>query len=187
MPRHFGDPRRWQRHGRDVQGIAELFPIDSSDPNSPRIIAPWLSDTIQIVYPYPPEYGVQNIPAPAAGSDLSFTIPHNQHWRIISLSFRLLADANVANRLPRIQLQARSGTVVFTTLPAAFQTASQDRRYIMGAFGFDFGTTDPTFRAIPCPVDFVAADDFTLVTNTTGLQVGDQFSDIRLYRARVSS
>jgi len=181
------DPRRWQRHNRDIQGIRALFPTDQSDPGSSSIVAPWLSDTVQIVYPYPPEYGVQNVVQPAAGVDWSFIVPHNQHWRILSISFRFLADANVANRLPRIQLLARPGSIVLTSAPVAFQTASQDRRYVAASWAFSFAGSDPTFRQIPLPVDWVAPDNFTLRSLTSGIQVGDQFSEIFIHRARVSS
>lgn len=182
------DPRRWQRHSRDLQGIRALFPTDQSDPGTASIVAPWLSDTVQIVYPYPPEYGVENVANPAAGADFSFSVPHNQHWSIISVSFRFVASVVVVNRTVQLQVLARSGSPVFTAEAPAVQTAGQDRRYVAAAFGtLNALGGGSVFRSIPIPPNLVVADDFSLKSTIIGIDVGDQLSEIFIYRARVSS
>jgi len=181
------DPRRWQRHARDLSPIRALFPTDQSDPGSASIVAPWLSDTVQIVYPYPPEYGTQPLASPAAGSNFTFQIPVNEHWQIFSISFRFLCSAVVFNRLVRIETLDGAGGRNFLTVAATVQTASQDRRYIVSGFGYDFGTADSAFRAIPLPPGFVVRAGNTIASLISSIQVADQLSEIRVYRGRVSS
>ncbi len=182
MPKFLPDVRRWIRHNRNLQGFLPIWPQGSSDPGSPRLVAPWLSDTVQITTPVTPELSSISLTGVAAGAEISRQVDENRTWRLISFDFRLVADANVANRVVRIRLDDRNGNRVWLSQSLLVQTAGQTRQYIVAAFGADFGVAGgSTNNSILAPPGLWMPQSFTLRTATIGLQVGDQYDQIQLF------
>lgn len=182
MPKFPPDVRRWIRHSRNLQGFLSVWPQGSADPGSPRLIAPWLSDTVQIVTPVPPTIASIAITGTAAGAEWSRIVDANETWKLIAADFRLVADANVANRVVRIRLDDRAGNRVWLGQSLLVQTASQTRQYIAAAYGADIGTAGgSTNNSILTPPGLWMPQGFTLRTATIGLQVGDQYDTIQLF------
>lgn len=124
-----------------------------------------------------PYYRVLPLANPAAGADFTITGPGQGGWRLISVRFRLTADATVAGREPA--LIADDGTTAF------FQTvvrgghsagATQDYGTVPGAF--DGGGADP-FRGMPWPEKGIWLEPgWRVRSSILNLQAGDQISNI---------
>jgi hypothetical protein len=68
---------------------------------------------------------------PAAGVEISETVPAAARWRVIHFTARLVTDATVANRAPILLVDDGVNTL-FAADPAAVQTASLNRRWNAG-------------------------------------------------------
>jgi len=177
VPRFLADFRRWIRHSTDLQSFESLFPHGSSDPSSPRLFAPWLSDTVQLVtrVPNPPR---QVKPAdPAAGANWSQLQNNNVTWRLLSVTFTLVTSAAAANRVPLLRVRDGAGDLVWAGAPLAVQVASLTRTYIASAIGADMGSA-ATLRSIPLPPDLLVRQGHTLDVNTVALDALDQYSAV---------
>lgn len=69
-----------------------------------------------------PYQKLATIPNPAAGADFAITAPGQGFWRVLSLAFRLVTSAAVANRT--VTLVADDGTSVFFRTNASIQQAA---------------------------------------------------------------
>ncbi len=182
MARSPADPRRWIRHGRNLQGFNQVWDPTGNDPNAPHLIAPWLSDYIQLVTEVPPSLPNVIVTDPAAGVNWARIVNGGENWKLLSCAFTLATDANVANRTVRVQLLDRAGRVVFATHHQTLQTATQTRRYFLSAGPYDIGApATSSFRSLPIPSPLWMPQGFSIGTTVVGLQVGDQFSLIDLF------
>jgi len=180
LPKFLPDVRRWIRHNKDLQGFLSVFPAGSADPSSPRLIAPWLSDTVQLTMPVLPNLSSITVAA-AAGAEWTRQIDANQAWKLISLSFVFTTDANVATRHISIELIDRRGLLVWRGRDPQTQTASAGRQVSMSALGDDltnFGTND---QHILCHPNFWMPQGFILRSNTLNLQAGDAYTLVHLF------
>lgn len=116
---------------------------------------------------------------PAAGAELDIPVPGSEEWVIESLAFRFVADANVANRV--IALRAVQNAVAhFWTVPNASQAAGSTLDYTAFS-GVGASTTSATLATILWPANgLVLRPGQRLQSLTANIQVGDQFSAIRL-------
>jgi len=181
LPRFLPDVRRWIRHSRNLQGFLSVWPQGSSDPSSPRLVAPWISDTVQLTAEVPPRFRSADIPDPAAGADWSQIVPSRETWRIVSILYTLVTAVAVANREPELQLLDPSGLIVFRTKPRDVVPASQGVVFTAAHFGTDDHANTATLRAIPIPGNLWAPLGYTLRTVTANLQAADQYSSIRIF------
>lgn len=111
---------------------------------------------------------------PAAGAEITETVPTNGRWRLRSLRLSLTTSAAVATRQVAVGFQ--SGANLFLKIPGiAAQTASQSvvQNFFAGDPTIGFAQTDQYF---PLPPDLVIDTGFTLITQTANLQAGDQWS-----------
>jgi hypothetical protein len=76
-------------------------------------------------------YKARTIPQPAAGAEVSFTCPGEVRLLVMSLAFRLVTSAIVANRATSLYMDAE-GITVFTSVAGVVQAASADVE--LGAF-----------------------------------------------------
>lgn len=114
---------------------------------------------------------------PAADNEILETVPARRRWRLISIRFKLITDANVANRI--VTLTIDDGTNNLLTIPSdTAQTASLTRYYHYHLQPVPQFLIDAIF-SLPLPDLFLAAG-FRIQTLTTGLQAGDDFSVIQL-------
>ena len=111
---------------------------------------------------------------PAAGADISETVPSNTRWRLLSFRAQLTASATVANRQPKLTLD--DGVNIFFTVDAA---ANQ----VAGAITINtwFPGCQPLAgisgdQIMPIPTDTFLSGGYRIRTSTTGIQVGDQWT-----------
>lgn len=174
------DLRRWIRHNRDLQGFSAIFPSGGQDPGSPRLMAPWLSDTVQITSPATPVIRSNVPPTPAAQTNFGVTVPQGETWKLLSWHALFGTDANAANRLFIIQLTNATGSVLWTGEGTLFQVASQFRRYSVSAVGAYGGQQDFGYQVLTYP-DFWMPPGYVLRTAILNFQVGDQLSELAYY------
>lgn len=119
---------------------------------------------------------------PAAGAELTQTVPSGQFWILRGLHFSLVTDATVANR--RVQLVITppgSGVVNLRISSPAVQVASTTVRYhfYVGAASLENATS--LVQHSPLPAGMLLPNDTEIASLTTNLQAGDNLSTMELY------
>jgi hypothetical protein len=111
---------------------------------------------------------------PAAGVEISETVPTNARWRFLAARFVLVTNATVANR--SVTWNADDGAALFYTGASHdVQAASQTLTYCAGP-GFVAARAPAALNVeIPVPVHLVLAGGFRLRTVTGNLQAGDNY------------
>lgn len=126
------------------------------------------------------ERDLVTIANPSAGAGLTFTVPAGYTLRPLAFHFRIVTDANVANRTVYVQFRDDGGVAFATMLaPVNVQAATTvDFSFWRGLGQADWiGTTPitvPLFEAFLPPA-------YTIVTTIDTVQAGDQLSRFRLY------
>lgn len=113
---------------------------------------------------------------PAAGADWSYTV--TQVGLLVAAHAILATSAVVANRVPNLSLFDAGGNVMAEVASPSAQTAGITWRYSW--FG---GTTQEQNNGrvvIPLPLSLVLGVGFRFAIATSGLDVGDQWSNIVL-------
>lgn len=119
--------------------------------------------------------GVAN---PAAGANWSVTVPTNARWLVRGITFTLTTSATVATRTVEVNLT--DGVNQLQVFPAFnTQAASLGFRYNANSTTANV-TTDTTQIQIPIYADLRMVAGWVLSTTTVNIQVGDQYSGIRL-------
>lgn len=110
---------------------------------------------------------------PAAGSEISETVPANTIWLLKSVRFTLVTDATPDTR--QVHLVLDDGTTTLLNLPTTgTQIVSLTRNYNAHELG---GLIVPTGNEIDIglPSDVILPSGYRLVTETTLLKAGDNF------------
>ncbi|HEY3042612.1 MAG TPA: hypothetical protein VGJ39_01210 [Vicinamibacterales bacterium] len=111
---------------------------------------------------------------PAAGVEITETVPTNARWRLIAMNFQFTTDATVSNRLVTIALD--DGVTNFSrTDSGQLQGASTTPSYT-GLVGAGFSTAAGGIRHIPLPAGPLLMGGFRIRTSTTNLQAGDDYT-----------
>lgn len=124
-----------------------------------------------------------NITNPAVATDFSASVPSGARWRPRSIKATLAADANAANRNVQIIVQDASTNSLWYGAQGPNQTANQTKKYNWSA---NYPVEDSTFGSLSSdiraafPNDLILGASWSLVSNTSNLQVGDQWSSIYL-------
>ncbi len=120
---------------------------------------------------------------PAAGSELTDTVNVNEVWKVKTISFALVTDANAANR--RVHIVITDGT---NEIARAFsdveQVASTTINYFFNEQVLAFDRTDNDIILGPLPIELFLPNPFEITTITTNLQVGDNFGVMRTFVER---
>ena len=121
-------------------------------------------------------------PSPAAGGGFTYTV--SRYWEVSdSLAFRLVCDANAANRQVTVNVNDGGGVLLASFSANAVQTAAQTRDYVF----------QPNYNAPSGPVNGIfnlpwyiglLQPNFSIVLTIGAVQVGDQVSRIRLNQER---
>jgi hypothetical protein len=113
--------------------------------------------------------------APAAGANISETVPTGARWRVLACRFTLVTSATVANRVVGIDLD--DGTTSFYSMAARnLQAASQTFTYTVGTgFAYDISAPDNRF-GIPIPDGVELGAGYRFRTTVFNIQAGDQLS-----------
>jgi len=111
---------------------------------------------------------------PAAGSEITETVPTNARWRLRGIRFELATSADVADR--RVLLIIDDGASVFTAIVVeAIQTADLTRAYNFYSIApresvFTVGNIES-----PLPEDLMLLQGWRIRTSTVNLQAADDY------------
>jgi hypothetical protein len=110
---------------------------------------------------------------PAAGSEISETVPTNAYWRLQTVAFSLSTSATAANRSVNLRIDNGTTTVAYV-IPGQLQIASLNRIYSYGA-GFPLAAPLASYLLQPLPYGLILAPGWRIQTETDLLQAGDNF------------
>ena len=120
---------------------------------------------------------IQNILGsnPAAGAEISETVPSGRLWVLKSMSFELVTDANVGTRRVHVVLNDAVGQKIecFGTID---QAASLTRQYSCALYGSVPDETDGTTNIILLPHEAYITGLGSITTETKNIQTGDNFT-----------
>ena len=110
---------------------------------------------------------------PAAGAEISETVPTNARWNLIALFALIVTDATVANRIPGLILD--DGTNVFYQVGTNVSTAaSTTGRYAWASGNGAFGeTASNKIGTLPVPMTLLGG--YRIRTSTGSIQAGDNW------------
>jgi len=112
---------------------------------------------------------------PAAGAEISHTVPTGKVWRVLSLTALLTTSAGVANRESLANFGGNGQYPTGTT-----HVASQARVITWSRYNGVRGVGS-VHLALNVPIgDAVVLGGSTITTSTAAIQVGDQYSNISL-------
>jgi len=122
---------------------------------------------------------------PAAGSDLTVTVPGSAWWLLLTAEFVLTASAVVGARRTKFQI-AVGGVRVYTTARVAAQAATEDWRFALADTGEGtFDANSPRTVQVTIPRLWLPPGS-TITSVTNGLLAGDQWGPLSLYVAEVT-
>ena len=111
---------------------------------------------------------------PAAGAEISVTVPTNEVWKFIGLTAQLVTDANVANR--RVQLEFASGSGAWARcLSSVDQAASNFKNYAFQATPHALTENVGNQISIAVPKDLILVAGDIINTWTVNIQAGDNW------------
>lgn len=110
---------------------------------------------------------------PAAGVEVSETVPTGARWRLIALAAQLVTDATAANRLPRLLIDD-GASVYYQSDPAAAQTAATTVNHVAGAAVQRSAVVSST-ASWALPNDLRLSAGHRIRTSTASLQAGDNW------------
>jgi len=111
---------------------------------------------------------------PAAGTEISQSVPTNARWRLIALRIVLATDATVATR--RIQLLFDDGATTVLRLVSPLTQAENTTRYYMWYIGAPRDTSFYNNRGLfPLPDELYLPQLYRFRTVTVNQQAGDNY------------
>lgn len=116
---------------------------------------------------------------PAAGAEISITVPAGAVWRVLGLRFELVTDATAADRQVDLLIDDGANTLLRIE-PPAVQAASLTRGYNCGP-GLPARTVLTSQFLMPLPVDTLLAGEWRIRTVTANLQAADNFGAVYLW------
>lgn len=111
---------------------------------------------------------------PAAGAQVSETVPTGFLWHVLGARLQLTTDANAANRRVHIRFIA-SGLDIAECIAPIDQTASLIRKYHIGQYGDLTVNADDDDILVAMPADVWLPSASTISTTTTNIQATDDF------------
>jgi hypothetical protein len=122
---------------------------------------------------------------PAVASEISETVPTGARWQLLALHFRLVTDANVANRLP-VLIVDDGANILYRRSTISNHPASATFFYSAGPGGADTTTANNNAVAFNLPVPLDLPAGARIRTSTTAIQAGDQYGLVQyLVRERI--
>jgi len=113
-------------------------------------------------------------------SDKTFTVPDDKKWKIKHLSFKIITDANAANRGHRIIIKNGDGHVIWATQSSVLIPASKTKYCVCAdnVNAFSVGSVvcggDEDYHAWYLPAGIVLTEGGTIqIVCFSGSQVGD--------------
>jgi len=110
---------------------------------------------------------------PAAGSELSETVPTNARWRLISFYASFVTDSTVASRRPTLIIDDGTNTV-FRAVTTATQGASLTGHWSWAATGCELTATVEGV-VVPIPHNLFLMGGYRIKTDTDAMAAGDNW------------
>ena len=110
---------------------------------------------------------------PAAGSEISETVPTNARWRLLTLRVLFTTSATAGDRWPDLYINEGTSTLM-TFRRASAQTASATATYVLTPHGYaplDLGGLE----CIAIPPNCLLLQGWQIRSNTCGMQAGDDW------------
>jgi hypothetical protein len=117
---------------------------------------------------------------PAAGQEISETVPTNARWKLLGFRFYLGCDGTAATRTV-VVLVDDGATAILDFLSATDQTASQNRYYYCFPMGFLPAAKGSRIDIPLTLAPIMMEEGFRLVTATSNFQAGDNYGTPQLY------
>lgn len=128
----------------------------------------------------------ENVANPAAGADWDVGPSGSQLWYIHAVSCQIVTDANAASRVPHLEIVDNGGALIMDFSSNISIAASQTRTMVFQPVG-EVADPDNAFRMpVAIPQGLIVNRAMDLQMNTLNIQVGDQWSNIRIYRASMA-
>jgi hypothetical protein len=116
--------------------------------------------------------------SPAAGAEISETVPTGVRWELMSFHAQLVTSGTVANRLPRITID--DGTNVYYRRSTTSNHAASATFFYVAAPGIpDTGTANNNIVGLSTPVGLRLTGGHRIKTITTAIDATDQWSGVR--------
>lgn len=117
---------------------------------------------------------------PAAGAELTMTVPDNELWIVKGLTVTLVTDSNTATRLVHFVFELHGGPGTFDIAAPATQLLSLTRTYTLLPVGAGPTTVSGDDILVPIPNEIIMTDNDILSTTTDNIQAGDDFGVARV-------
>lgn len=111
---------------------------------------------------------------PAAGANISESVPANAKWRFIAMTFTLVTSVAVANRVVLVQFGA-AGLPFVNCGPSTVQAASISNPYMVGAGLLNLPASSLVIN-IAVPLSILLTAGQTITTAVANIQAADQLS-----------
>lgn len=113
---------------------------------------------------------------PAAGAECEITVPTDEIWIIKGFQVQFVTDANAANRRVHLVLEPFGAATPLNIFGSVDQAANTTRNYTFAPFPVLSDEEDDDDILVAMPPDLIVTDGLTIQTDTTNLQVGDNFA-----------
>ncbi len=111
---------------------------------------------------------------PAAGAEISVTVPAFTQWKVLAVRFTLVTAAVAANRIVHL-IFSRNSLPLYECISNTAQIISLTKNYTCFPTTPGGSAADDNDIIIPIPADIILQDGDTIVTGTTALDVTDNF------------
>ncbi|HWY55752.1 MAG TPA: hypothetical protein VNZ03_14890 [Terriglobales bacterium] len=125
------------------------------------------------------EQRIITLASPAVGLDWSAPVPATARWRVNAVQAQLATSAVVANRVPHIIITDGQAHTVYNVPSLTNQVAATTFVYSAGATVVTAFFDSAVVMALPYPLKML--QNWTIASLTTGIQAGDQWSNIVLF------
>jgi hypothetical protein len=110
---------------------------------------------------------------PAAGVEISETVPAGVRWRLHAFRLTFVTSAVVANRIPTLFID--DGSIRVFGAASAAQPASQTLQYYWASYGAKDTATSQAALQLVLPTPLILGPGYRIQTATTLLDVGDNY------------
>ena len=111
---------------------------------------------------------------PAAGAEISETVPTNARWALRGLAAQLVTDATAGTRTVTLTIDD-GATVLLQVISGTTQAVSLTRNYRFVPNYPSVGNTVGTFIALPLPDPLYLLQGWRIITVTNALSAGDNW------------
>jgi hypothetical protein len=118
---------------------------------------------------------------PAAGSQVSETVPTGARWKLLMFNVQLAASATASNRRPSLTIRGAGNKPLFR-FPLAKTWAANETKQAFWSVGTPLDTSITTDAGLGgLPHDTVLTGGMEILTDTEGMQAGDDYGAPNYY------